>query len=88
MKENPLNKYVRPSSGVMSRDLIPVVHEKVDSVNCTISLQWITKLVSLELMHWIVIFPVDTTIQRLNKRSLEDNTLLVEIQNTKADKNY
>ena len=39
-------------------------------------------------MHWIVIFPVDTTIQRLNKRSLEDNTLLVEIQNTKADKNY
>ena len=72
----------------MSRDLIPVVHEKVDSVNCTISLQWITKLVSLELMHWIVIFPVDTTIQRLNKRSLEDNTLLVEIQNTKADKNY
>ena len=72
----------------MSRDLIPVVHEKVDNVNCTISLQWITKLVSLELMHWIVIFPVDTTIQRLNKRSLEDNTLLVEIQNTKADKNY
>ena len=30
--EQYLNKYVRPSSGVMTRDLIPLVHEKVDNV--------------------------------------------------------
>ena len=30
------------------------------------STQWISQLVSLILIHWIVIYPVDSAIQRLN----------------------
>ena len=30
------------------------------------SIQWISQLVSLILIHWIVIYPVDSAIQRLN----------------------
>ena len=30
------------------------------------SIQWITQLVSLILIRWIVIYPVDSAIQRLN----------------------
>ena len=33
-------------------------------------IQWITQLVFLILIHWIVIYPVDSAIQRLNNRGL------------------
>ena len=34
----------------------------------SIFIQWIIQLVSLKLIHWIVIYPVDSAIQRLNNR--------------------
>ena len=40
--------------------LAPVV-QKVAS-----TIQWITQLVSLTLVHWIVIYPVDSAIQLLS----------------------
>ena len=47
--------------------LTPVV-QKVDSGIQQISLyQWLVQLVSLLLIHWILIYPVDTPIQGLNK---------------------
>ena len=33
-----------------------------------ISIQWIAQLVSLILIHWIVIYPVDSVVQPLNNR--------------------
>ena len=33
-------------------------------------IQWIAQLVSLILIRWIVIYPVDSAIQRLNNRGL------------------
>ena len=49
--------------------LAPVV-QKVDSASRWINLyQWITQLVSQILIRWIVIYPVDGAIQRLNSRS-------------------
>ena len=33
-----------------------------------ISLQWITQLVFLILIRWIVLYPMDSAIQRLNNR--------------------
>ena len=36
----------------------------------TYSIQWITQLIYLILVHWIVIYPADGAIQRLNNRSL------------------
>ena len=44
--------------------LAPVV-EKVKN-----AIHWIAQLVSLILIRWIVIYPVDSTIQRLNNRGL------------------
>ena len=35
-----------------------------------ISIQWIAQLVSQILIRWIVIYPVDSAIQRLNNRGL------------------
>ena len=34
-------------------------------------IQWITRLISQTLIHWIEIYPVDSTIQRLNNQSLD-----------------
>ena len=34
-------------------------------------MHWITQLVSLVLIRWIVIYPVDSTYQRLNNRGLK-----------------
>ena len=42
----------------------PVV-QKVDS-----TIHWIAQLVSLTLIHWIVIYPVDSAIQLLNNWGL------------------
>ena len=51
----------------------PVV-QKVDSAIRWINLYpGITQLVSLILIHWIVIYPVDSAIQRLNNRAQVDN---------------
>ena len=36
-----------------------------------ISIHWITQLVSLILIYWIVIYPVDSAIQRLNNWGLD-----------------
>ena len=46
--------------------LAPVV-KKVDS-----TIHWITRLVSLILIRWIAIYPVDSVIQPLNNRALVD----------------
>ena len=45
---------------VAKSHLAPVV-QKVD-----IAIQWIAQLVSLILIHWIVIYPLDNAIQFLN----------------------
>ena len=51
----------------------PVV-KKVDSaIQWIISIQWITQLVSLILICWIAIYPVDSAIQVLNNRGQADN---------------
>jgi len=34
-------------------------------------MQWITQLISLILIRWIMIYPVDRTIQRFNNQSQE-----------------
>ena len=47
--------------------LVPVV-QKVDS-----TIHWIAQLVSLTLIHWIVIYPVDSAIQLLNNWGLHYN---------------
>ena len=39
----------------------PQLFKKVD-----ITIHWIAQLVSRILIHWIVIYPVDSAIQRLN----------------------
>ena len=44
--------------------LVPVV-QKVDK-----AIHWIAQLVSLKLIHWIVIYPVDSAIQLLNNWGL------------------
>ena len=44
--------------------LVPVV-QTLDS-----AIQWIVQSVFLILIRWIVIYPVDSTIQRLNNRGL------------------
>ena len=38
-------------------------------------IQRITQLVSLVLIHWMVIYPVDSSINLLNKQGLKDNRL-------------
>ena len=43
------------------------VVQKVDS-----TIHWITQLVSLTLVRWIVIYPVDSVIQLLNNWGLKD----------------
>ena len=52
-------------------DLTPV-SQKVDSARF---IQRITQLVSQLRIRWIVIYPVDSAIQRLNKRGLALQTL-------------
>jgi len=41
------------------------------SVHGSITIQWVTQLVSLILIHWIVIYPVESAIQRLKNWNLE-----------------
>ena len=43
------------------------VVQKVDS-----TIHWIAQLVSLTLIRWIVIYPVDSVIQLLNNWGLKD----------------
>ena len=40
------------------------------------SIQWITQLVSQVLIRWIVTYPVDSAIQRLNNRDLMEKALI------------
>ena len=49
----------------------PVV-QKVDNAiqQIKISIQWIAQLISLILIGWIVIYPMDSTIHLLNNWSL------------------
>ena len=69
----------------MTRDLISVVHEKVDNVMYYLyPVDDEIGFPSIELIHWLVIFPVDATVQRLNNRDLEDNTLLVVFKTNKV----
>ena len=56
---------------VNEANLAPTV-QKVDS-----AIQWIVQLVSLILMHWIVIYPMDSAIQLLNNWGLEVMFLLL-----------
>ena len=56
---------------VNEANLAPTV-QKVDS-----AIQWIVQLVSLILIHWIVIYPMDSAIQRLNNWGLEVMFLLL-----------
>ena len=39
-----------------------------DCLSCSISIQWITQLVSEILVHWIVIYQVDSAIRHLNNQ--------------------
>ena len=56
---------------VNEANLAPTV-QKVDS-----AIQWIIQLVSLILIHWIVIYPMDSAIQLLNNWGLEVMFLLL-----------
>ena len=56
---------------VNEANLAPTV-QKVDS-----AIQWIVQLVSLILIHWIVIYPMDSAIQLLNNWGLEVMFLLL-----------
>ena len=53
-------------------DLTPV-SQKMDSARF---IQRITQLVSQLLIHWIVVYPVDSAIQRVNNRGLALQTLV------------
>ena len=50
--------------------LAAVVQTLDSAINRIKSIQWIAQLVSLILIRWIVIYPVDSAIQRLNNRGL------------------
>ena len=56
---------------VNEANLAPTV-QKVDS-----AIQWIIQSVSLLLIHWIVIYPMDSAIQLLNNWGLEVMFLLL-----------
>ena len=53
--------------------LLALVAQKVDS-----TIHWIAQLVFLTLIHWIVIYPVDSAIQLLNNWGLHYNARLKE----------
>ena len=56
---------------VNEANLAPAV-QKVDS-----AIQWIVQLVSLILIHWTEIYPMDSAIQLLNNWGLEVMFLLL-----------
>ena len=56
---------------VNEANLAPTV-QKVDS-----AIQWIVQLVSLILIHWIEIYPMDSAIELLNNWGLEVMFLLL-----------
>ena len=56
---------------VNEANLAPTV-QKVDS-----AIQWIIQLVSLILIHWIEIYPMDSAIELLNNWGLEVMFLLL-----------
>ena len=56
---------------VNEANLAPTV-QKVDS-----AIQWIVQLVSLILIYWIKIYPMDSAIQLLNNWGLEVMFLLL-----------
>ena len=45
------------------------------------AIQWIAQLVSLILICWIVIYPVDSAIQRLNNQGQVPNIQILSDQN-------
>ena len=48
-------------------------------------MHWIAKLVSLALIRWIVIYPVNSAIQLLNNWGLVANKRIIEtMENSKA----
>ena len=48
-------------------DILAAVNQKLDS-----AIHWITQLVLLVFIRWIVIYPVDSAIHRLNNWGLID----------------
>ena len=61
---------IYPSQKDNSSD--PVVKKADSTIHWIeiISIQWIVQLVSLILIHWIVIYPLDSAIQLLNNQGL------------------
>ena len=54
----------------MSRGYQPPTHLALVVEKVKNAIHWIAQLVSLILIRWIVIYPVDSAIQRLNNRGL------------------
>ena len=60
---------VKRKSFYRKSELLALVVQTLDSAIHRIKIYpVVTQLVSLILIHWIVIYPVDSTIQRLNNR--------------------
>ena len=45
-----------------------------------ISIHWIARLISLTLIHWIVIYPMDSAIQRLINPRLQNSRFFSQNQ--------
>ena len=61
--------------------LAAVVQTLDSAINRIKSIQWIAQLVSLILICWIVIYPVDSAIQRLNNQGQVPNIQILSDQN-------
>ena len=67
----------------LSSGYITIQWISIKETNCAvqwleiISIHWTAQLVSLILTHWIVIYPVDSAIQRLNNRAQVNRHLLL-----------
>ena len=53
--------------------LAPVVQKLDSAIHRIISIHWIAQLAPLIFTHWVVIYPVDNTIQVLNNGGLLDS---------------
>ena len=65
----------------------PVVQTLDSAIHRIKSIQWITQLVFLILILWIVIYPVDSANQRLNNRGPEVFRHANDIQQVKPPSN-
>ena len=65
-------------NGIILTCLVPVIQNVDSAVHRIIYIHWITQLVSLIFIHWIVIYLVDSAIQFL---LWLPNTLLGLMQN-------